>query len=277
MESNDYQYIFNTVNTYNNTTHSLSALFYLDEIFDEEEKLKKDAKVLYPSILRLNNKPILIKNLDKLGYNFKWIGNLFADCPKFNLNYCLNKDENKIIDIYLYINFFRQTPLIQTIMTFGQVFKFDFDKHFYYKLNNGIGRLTSYLRENYQSKDKPTFYFTHHMSPHWPYINNPDCSYKRYPGNKNYEGYKSAYLCNLKRIKETIKFLNDSDPNATVVFQSDHNWPMSRNIKERKMIFNLLKINKDCHLDTNVSWNNVNTLRLIFSCMTGNKPKYIDN
>jgi hypothetical protein len=277
VKSNDYQYIFNTVNTYNNTTHSLSALFYLDEIFDEEEKLKKDAKVLYPSILRLNNKPILIKNLDKLGYNFKWIGNLFADCPKFNLNYCLNKDQNKIVDTYLYINFFRQTPLIQTIMTLGQVFNFDFDKHFYYKLNNGIGRLTNYLRENYQSEDKPTFYFIHHMSPHWPYINNPDCSYKRYPGNKNYEGYKSAYLCNLKRIKETIKFLNDFDPNATVVFQSDHNWPMSRNIKERKMIFNLLKINKDCHLNTNVSWNNVNTLRLIFSCMTGNNPKYIDN
>ena len=115
------------------------------------------------------------------------------------------------------------------------------------------------------------------MSHHWPYITNEDCSYKKYPGNKNFNGYKSAYLCNLKRIKETIQFLDEFDPNSTVIFQSDHNWTMSKNKKERKMIFTLVKINEKCNLDKNVSWNNVNTLRLVFSCMTGNDPKYIED
>ena len=43
------------------------------------------------------------------------------------------------------------------------------------------------------------------------------------------------------------------------------------------MNFNLVKINEKCNLDKNVSWNNVNTLRLVFSCMTGNDPKYIED
>ena len=277
VEKKNYKYIHDTINSYDNTTHSLSALFYLDKIFDEEGKLKNKSKILFPSVLRKSNKPDLLYVLDNLGYEFKWIGNFFALCPKFNLDYCLNKDSNSIIDSYLYINFFRQTPLIQSISSLAEVFNYDFDKHIYFKVNNGMGRLTNYLRGSYKSENKPTFYFIHNMSPHWPYITNEDCSYKKYPGNKNFDGYKSAYLCNLKRIEETIKFLDEFDPNSSVVFQSDHNWTMSKNKKERKMIFTLVKINEKCNLDKNVSWNNVNTLRWVFSCMTGNNPKYIEN
>ena len=277
VEKKNYKYIHDTINIYDNTTHSLSAMFYLDKIFNEEGKLKEKSKILFPSVLREKNKPDLLQVLDNLEYEFKWIGNFFALCPKFNLDYCLNKDSNSIIDSYLYINFFSQTPLIQSISSLAQVFNYDFDKHIYFKVNNGMGRLTNHLRESYKSKNTQTFYFIHNMSPHWPYITNEDCSYKKYPGNKNFDGYKSAYLCNLKRVKETIKFLDEFDPNASVVFQSDHNWAMSKNKKERKMTFTLVKINEKCNLDKNVSWNNVNTLRLIFSCMTGNDPKYIED
>jgi len=274
-KSKNYKYIHNTINTYDNTTHSLSAFFYLDKIFDEEKKLKEKTKILFPTLLRLGNNSDLINNLDNLGYDFKWLGNFFAYCPKFNLKYCLNKNENTIVDTYLYINFFRQTPLIQTVMNFGFIFNFDFNKYFFYELNDGMGRLTNHLKDN--KVNKPTFYFIHHMSPHWPYITNKDCSYKSYPGNKNLEGYKSAYLCSLKKIQETIEFLDKFDPTATIIFQSDHNWIMSKNIDEKRSIFNLIKINKNCNIDKNISLNNVNTLRLIFSCMTGNDPEYISN
>ena len=79
----------------------------------------------------------------------------------------------------------------------------------------------------------------------------------------------------LKKIQETIKFLNRFDPGSTVVFQSDHNWIMSNNIKEKKMIFNLIKINDNCNVVSDINLNNVNALRLIFSCMTGSDPRYI--
>ena len=276
VENKNYKYIHNTTNIYDNTTHSLSAFFYLDRIFDENNKLKKKSKILYPTLLRKNNKPDLLNNLDNLGYDFKWLGNFFAFCPKFNLKYCLNKNVNTVIDTYLYLNFFRQSPLIQTVMSLGYIFNFDFDRHIYFDVNDGMGRLTNYLSES-DKIDKPTFYFIHHMSPHWPYITNEDCSYKNYPGNKNFEGYKSAYICTLKKIKETIKFLNEFDPNSTVIFQSDHNWVMSKNKQEKKMIFNLIKTNDNCNAVSNINLHNVNTLRLVFSCMTGSDPKYIKN
>ena len=222
-------------------------------------------------------KPDLLHNLDNLGYDFKWIGNFFAYCPKYNLKYCLDKKKNPIIDTYLYINFFRQTPLIQTIINFGYIFNFDYNKNFFFKLNNGIGRLINHLEKSDNSNEKATFYFIHHMSPHWPYVTNKDCSYKFYEGEKNLKGYESSYLCVLKRIDNLINYLVKFDPNAIVIFQSDHNWKLSKNHEQdKKKIFNLIKIN-DCKLTNDVNFHNVNTLRLILSCITGNEPSYLIN
>ncbi len=276
----NYQYINNTSNFYGNTTHNLSTFFYLDKIFDENNLPKKKIK-LFPTVLKKNEKSDLMYNLNQLGYDFKWIGNFFAYCPKFNLNYCIKKDKINIIDTYLYINFFKQTPLIQIIVKFGEFIKFDFDKYIFFKLNNGMGRLLEYLKENTEDikKNKPTFYFIHHMSPHWPYITKSDCSYKRYIGKNNLEGYEAAYLCTLKRIQNTINYLFKTDPNSFVVFQGDHNWEMSytseKKYGDRKKIFNLLKIDNKCNRKENINLNNVNTVRLILSCITGNDPVFL--
>lgn len=274
FEQKNYNYYYNTSNIYDNTTHGLSAIFYLDEIFTKDNRLKNKTKILYPTLLRDNFKSDLIYNLDNLGYEFKWIGNFFAYCPKFNLRYCLNQNQNKFIDTYLYINFFRQTPIIQSIIKFGHIINFDFNRDFFFKLNDGMGRLVKHLSENKNIK-KPSFYFVHHMSPHWPYITNKDCSYKSFPGKKNYEGYKSAYLCVLNKISETIEYIEKNDPNSFVVFQSDHNWNMSKTEEEKKLIFNLVKAQDDCEIDPIINLNNVNTLRFIFSCITGDDVEFI--
>ena len=275
-ESKNFKYFNNTSNLYDNTTYSLSAFFYLDKITNDKGKLKDNTKILFPTILRKKNKSDLLNNLINLGYEFKWVGNFFAYCPKFNLKYCLNKNQNTMIDPYLYINFFRQSPIIPIIINLGLIFNFNFDQYFFYKVNDGMGRLTDFLKQN-KTISSPTFYFIHHMSPHWPYITNNDCSFKNFPGEKNFDGYKSAYLCTIKKVSETIDFLHEFDPNSTIVFQSDHNWTMSRNEDEKKMIFNLIKINESCKFDKNVTMHNINTLRLIFSCMTGNDPNYLIN
>ena len=275
--SKNYLYLNDTFNLYDNTSHGLSAIFYLNEIFDDNLKLKKSTSILYPTLLRKNNQSDLINNLNNLEYNFKWLGNFFAYCPKFNLRYCLNKNDDVVIDTYLYINFFRQSPLIQIVINFGYLFNFDYNKHFFYGLNDGIGRLIEFHENNDEFKDTPTFYFIHHMSPHWPYITDSDCSYKSFKGEKNYEGYRSAYLCVIKKIEQAINFFNKYDPNATIIFQSDHNWIMSRNKREKKKIFNLVKIDDDCNLDKSINYNNVNMLRLVLTCITGNNPKYVEN
>ena len=52
---------------------------------------------------------------------------------------------------------------------------------------------------------------------------------------------------------------------------------MSKNRQEKKKIFNLIKVDKECDVDNNINLNNVNAIRLILSCMTGNNPKYLRN
>ena len=273
-ENNGYVYFKNTSNLYDNTTHGLSAIFHLGQIFDNDKNTIINSKELFPNILRKNKQSNLMLNLNNLNYDFKWVGNYYAYCPKFNIKYCLNQNQSKIIDFYLYISFFKKSPFIQIITNLGYLVKFDFDKYLFYELHDGIGRLNNYIIEN-NKLEKPTFYFVHHMSPHWPYVTNSDCSYKNYPGEENFEGYKSAYLCNLKKINETIKLINKKDPKAFVVFQSDHNWQMSKNVSEKKLIFNLVKKKNDCEFNQNINYSNVNTLRLIFSCITGNDAQYI--
>ena len=279
-KKNNFVYKHNTVNLYNNTTHGLSAIFYLDEIFDEQNNIKDRAKILYPSLLRKNNTSDLLFNLSNLDYEFKWLGNFFAYCPKFNLRYCLNTNENNLIDTYLYINFFRQSPLIQIIINVGYLVNFEFNKYFFYELNDGIGRLINYLKSDFYKENKSKnsyFYFIHHMSPHWPYITSKDCSYNFSPGKLNYEGYKDAYLCNLKKIEKFINHTNKSDPNSIIIFQSDHSWQMSSGKDSMKNIFNLVKIPRDCTYDQDQNLHNVNVLRLIFSCITGNQPQFLNN
>ncbi len=269
-EKNEFNYIHNTESLHSSTTYSLSSMFYLDNVSVESKNIP------FPVVMRSKIKPDLIYNLDNLGYDFKWIGNFFAYCPKYNLKYCLDKKKEPIIDNYLYINFFRQTPLIQIIINFGHIINFDFNRHFFFKLNDGIGRLIKNIESNKNFIKKPTFYFIHHMSPHWPYITNNDCSYKYFEGKKNYEGYKSAYLCVLKKIENVVNYLKISDPNAFVIFQSDHNWKLSNNDEsDHKKIFNLVKLN-NCKIEDKINLHNVNLLRLVFSCITGNNPEYLN-
>ena len=84
-EKNDFNYIHNTESLHSSTTYSVSSMFYLDNISVESKNIP------FPVVMRSKIKPDLIYNLDNLGYDFKWIGNFFAYCPKYNLKYCLDK------------------------------------------------------------------------------------------------------------------------------------------------------------------------------------------
>ena len=163
-------------------------------------------------------------------------------------------------------------------MRLGQIVKYDYNRNFLFEDNNGLLKLKKYIKNNNLdfSLNKPTFYFVHHLSPHWPYITDRNCNYtQKYPEEINFEGYKEAYLCNLKRIKEMIKFLEINDPNSFVVFQGDHNWEMSRSGEkkygDRKAIFSLIKKNDNCKISNSEkkNLNNLNALKSIFRCITG--------
>lgn len=277
--SKNYKLLNNTKNFYTTTRENLSALFHMDKIFDEDKK--KKYKYFYPSVFKRNVNTKLILNLENLGYEIKWIGNIYAYCAAVNLKYCLEK-KSALFNPELYISFFKKSPFVDAIMKIGILADYDLRRSLLYENNDGMGRLLKYLKKNNSNlKNKQTFYFVHHLSPHWPYITKSNCEYTdKYPDQINFEGYKNAYLCNLKKIREIINYLNLNDPNASVVFQADHNWDMSslseQKYGNRKSIFNLIKIDKTCKNDDNVNLNNVNTLILFFSCLTGNDIKFVD-
>ena len=50
---------------------------------------------------------------------------------------------------------------------------------------------------------------------------------------------------------------------------------MSKTREEKKLIFNLIKARNDCEIDPNENLNNVNALRLVLSCITGNDVQFI--
>ncbi len=283
MENKNYVYIDDTLNFYGNTKYGLSAFFNLDKITSDDGRLKIKSSSFFPLVLKKNKSSNLLNNLNNLGYDFKWAGNYFAYCPKFNLQYCLNSNKNTV-DLYVNLSFFAKSPLVQLTQKFGELLNFDFRNYIFsdsfgggglFKLHDGMGRLTQYLSQS-KNIDKPTFYFIHNMSPHHPYLTSSDCSYKNYLGKENYEGYKAAYLCTLKKISETVKFLEKNDPDSFIIFQSDHSWEMSKTPLIKKRIFNLFKVNDECKYSLDQNLNNVNILRLILSCITGNKPEYIE-
>ena len=275
----EYIYYNNTINFYPDTAEVLTSLFFLDEIFIEDgnyedNNLKPNIYKKFPSLLSERYNPILISELNKLGYEFKWIGNSYAACSKYNYRYCLSDKKEEYIDLYLLQAFLEKTPLVQT---FNKLTELNIiQKNL--KINqrsDAIGKLTKFLISNKDYiETKSTFYFVHHMRPHWPYKQDEQCKYKNFPGNTNFEGYKNSYFCVIKNITNIIKVIEQSDENAMVIFQSDHSWEMSKisesKFGNRRQIFNLVKNNIQCDKTMTKGLNNVQIANYLIGCLKNN-------
>ena len=137
--------------------------------------------------------------------------------------------------------------------------------------------------KNFNFDDKSYFFLIHHLSPHEPYIYKSDCSYQE--PQKNFglypEGYRNAYKCVLKKVIKLVEFINKKDPNAILVVQGDHGGGFGKNdveVQEDMLkTFTLLKINNtQCkNLDLDGKLDMVNTVRLLLSCATNQKPNLL--
>ena len=282
FKKKNYKYFENTLNFYPNTTEILTSLFFLEEeIFinykkgAEKNYYKPDIYRTFPGIMGKKYNPKLVSELNKLGYEFKWIGNSFANCSRYNYRYCLSDKKEQHIDFYLLQAFLKKTPFLQIFnkLTESSVVQ----KHLQInQRNDAISKLRKFMisSQNY-IKTNSTFYFVHHMSPHWPYRHDANCNYKKFEGKTNFEGYKNSYLCVVKRIEDIIGNIEEIDKNATVIIQSDHNWEMS-NISEikygnRMQIFNLVKNNIKCNQNIKTGLNNTQIMNYLLGCLKNNQ------
>ena len=99
-------------------TQNILTSFFLDKIFVESDNydnnnLKPNIYKKFPALLSERYNPVLISELNKLGYEFKWVGNSFAACSRYNYRYCLSDRKEEYIDLYLLQSFLEKTPLIQ--------------------------------------------------------------------------------------------------------------------------------------------------------------------
>ena len=281
-EKNDFTYYKNTQNLYEDTADILTSIFFLEEIYlpnlDNNKQLKPNIFGTFPTILKDQYSPKLITELRQLNYNFKWIGNIFADCSKYNYKYCLSNKKENYIDFYLLQAFLKKTPIIQI---FNKFTEFEIVRKIFF-INDGmdaINKFDNFIKSKkiYINDESSTFFFIHDLQTHYPYISDSNCNYKYYPGKTNFEGYKNAYLCVNKKISKIIKTISEFDSDAILIFQSDHNWEMSLNSEEkygeRKNIFNLVKINNHCKEPLPENPNSFVILDYILNCLK-NKQSY---
>ena len=274
-----YIYSNDTLNFYPDTQDVLTSLFFLDKIYVKDDNyennnLKANIYQKFPSLLSQKYYPVLISELNKLGYEFKWIGNGYAACSRYNYRYCLSDKKEEYIDLYLLQAFLKKTPLLQI---FNKITEQNIIQK-YFEINqsgDAIGKLKKFLIPNKDYiETKSTFYFIHHMHPHWPYKHDEQCNYKNFPGKTNFEGYKNSYFCVIKNITNIIEIIDQLDRDALVIFQSDHSWEMSK-ISEakygsRRKIFNLVKDNFLCDETMPAGLNNVQILNYLIKCLKNN-------
>ncbi|MBD1159476.1 hypothetical protein IDG58_04760 [Pelagibacterales bacterium SAG-MED19] len=297
-----YRYVSNTYSTFNDTNTTFGSIFNLKPIITENFNLSNDLynDLTYPTSLSkdrfiLKQYPKLIKNLKKLNYEFKWIGNSKYNCQIYNRSLCLEyndklKDKNdfslkKFLNLYVLKTFLENTPLEEIFRIYYKNKSINDNA----KLSNNIiddDAIEKFILnvKKYNKKDQLYFYFLHDQIIKEPYPFDSNCKKIEFKNinnevNLNIQGYLNIYGCALKKINKLISFLDEYDPNSIVIIQSDHGFRAPyKDYKDlrRYEIFSLIKINKECDDIISDQIDNVNSARLALSCATFTKPKIIE-
>ena len=274
----------------------------------------------YPEIFRYFSESPLGKTLDEINYNFYWLGHSRLGCSSYNASLCfpnkkgvdtlkrllsLNK-ANPINQNYVLSNFLQKTPYI------------DFNNKFFFlgKSAREFALFENDALNNYmkfspklKKEKKKHFTFIHSELPRLVYLPvynpltyNEDCSILIHSNEKikelkrksinlstsewrTYEFtkplYEKNYQCMLKRIKEFTKFINQFDPDAMIVIQSDHGTHDAPKLLDDQgeylnKIFTLVKISNECEDNLSNKIDNINAIRLLLSCATNQKFKPLE-
>ena len=139
--------------------------------------------------------------------------------------------------------------------------RFDFTDEF---ISNSHLAIDPTSKKNY-------FYLVHNLFPKARYVLDRNCENGIKKRSFEIKEYIGNYNCALKAIDKLIIFLEKKDPDAAVIFQSDHSWEMS-NISEskygnRRQIFNLVKNNIKCDKTITKGLNSIQIANYLISCL----------
>ena len=297
-DSEEFIY-FDDYSSFNTTTLTIASIFHLDRIVKVGDDVSKynHSKILFPKNLSKNNlitsqEPRLVRLLNNINYNFKWVGNNWGNCKNINKDLCLNtklsqKKNFDLINLYILNSFFKPTPFEVILLKVIDIFQPESN----YILGNDFienDAINKFLSFNFKPKsDQRYFFFIHHMMPHSPYIFNSDCTYDGSLKNnvpEKLNGYKNNFFCTILRINQFLDFIKKNDPEAIVVIQGDHGFRndktfTSKNDTRKFKIFNFLKLSRECNenLENQNKLGNINSIRVALNCALNIDLKLIDN
>tara|TARA_B100000963_G_C22638169_1_gene678757 strand:+ start:939 stop:2543 length:1605 start_codon:yes stop_codon:yes gene_type:complete len=292
LEDYNFRVFEDSLSSYNITFLTLGSILEMN--YYDENLSYKNRDQFFPKLLYKNTPPRLIKRLNNIGYNFIYSGNFWAQC-KNSLNFsCANRIINydTLSTFERLINFTSnagiQTLTSRSILGFilrkissivGSSFYDDGLENF---LESGIDDIKPNTKK---------FYFIHNESPHPPYPEK-NCKIdhtKSYTGWISMEAYSFSISCALEKATYTIDRIIQLDPSAIIVVQGDHgtslnyDWmtnPLEMNkeqLKERYSIYNSMRLPERCNSSSSRSLGNVETINLVYDCISNKKETTISN
>jgi len=300
-KDNNFNYIKNSFSTFKDTHHTFGSMLNMYPL--QLQNMNKNSFLyqnnLYPASLGKNNFeinkfPILIKTLNEINYDFRWLG-YKLNCKFVNPNLCYdyieaNSKEKKLLKINFYIlkSFLVNTPTLDIYKFLNNNLNLKIqlpdrkkiiDDNIY---NSNFEVISEFISNSkkFQKENQSYFYLIHNILPKLDdYFFQKNCEKKKIDINKNSNNfylYHDNYECALKKINEMIKYINKFDASAIVIIQGDqgHKFSKKDSIDNYK-IFNLIKVPDFCKDYLTNEIDNVNGVRLSISCATNSEVKLL--
>ena len=238
----NFTYIDGVNSSYNHTFLTLSQILNLNYFLGESSNAYVNHQT-FPITWSKFSKSPLGKTLEKINYDYYWVGNAGENCIYYNFFMCMPNQKKIIKSLIPYIrnlintnsallHYLKKTPVIDFNDKVFFILKAEYSgSKIRYLENDAIKKfikLSSILKKN----KKNYFIFIHSRIQYIAensgvggVVYNEDCSMGFATEKKGWvesTGYEKNYICMLKRIIEFMEFINIFDPNAMIIIQADH-------------------------------------------------------
>jgi hypothetical protein len=279
--------ILKSKSNYITTALAFAGLFNIDYPILNGEKVFSNTDAFYPSLLKNDSPPLLIKMLNDFGYKFWLSGNWATGCSDIHLH-CISPPP---LLNYATTTFLKKTPIVYFNLSL-------LSEQFVEKINSNIVYTEDALtpvKNNFSkiiNQGRKNFFLIHHLQPHPPYFKDENCNMRP---NSNIkwdtwdppEHYIASLKCANTMTFDLIENIIKYDPNSIIVVQADHgpsmglSWdkPISdweiEGIETRIAIINTIRAPKSCdHLLTH-DIGPINTVRFVLACLMRSQPQYL--
>jgi len=137
--------------------------------------------------------------------------------------------------------------------------------------------------------DRPYFLYAHVFSPHGPHTNDAHCNLISKRRMRKKKDFLNQLQCVNIQLVELIDQITRDTPDAVVIVSSDHGPRLSAlgfqsifdytpaQVREYLSILNAVRLPSSCRTRLMPDLSPINTLRLVFACLGGHEPRFVEN